>query len=210
MTPQATGAVITVMAATALMPNAMHASAVGSFMPNVAANSAQSNLVAMNDTYAPTPADFPERREGGGDQTPPRTVAIAAPASVALWHLVVAQLDTTQHGWSTGELATLLGIESRTVTYWCRKLFPNDNGERHVYWLDFDQAVDVIRRVCKEGRKVPDRNELYGQLIIRGVITLGFPADSPAMHLAEMHLAEKLSQRLQQRAKEAATHSAAA
>lgn len=124
-----------------------------------------------------------ERRQ---EQEQPRRVALKAPARVKLWHLLVAQLDWKQHGFTTAEVGSLLGIEADSVRKWCQQLYPRQQeNQRGVYWLEFLQVVKLMRVVCECGRKLPDRDELYCHLLRDNYITLNFPADCEAVIIAE-------------------------
>lgn len=121
-----------------------------------------------------------------------------AAAHIRLWMLIVAQLDADQPGYTTKELAGLLGIKPHSMAVWCRLLFPRGDDEgRCVHWLNFEEMLLLVRRVCVEGRQLPDQDALHARLLRDGTITPRFPADNPAVQHAEVLLARQRARLLQ-------------
>ena len=110
----------------------------------------------------------------------------------ALWLLLVAQLDLTHFEYSTSEIAALFGYRTHAITPYCRRMFPREAGEpRMVHRLDFQQAVLLIRKICREGKRLPNATMLYHRLQREGAISANFPTDHPSCRAAEKFLAER-------------------
>lgn len=102
--------------------------------------------------------------------------------------LIIASLDQTQLGSSTEEISRVLGLTKRSVQGWIAKEFPRRGAPREVHYLDFRQALHLVRKVCKEGRKLPDVHELYWQMRDEGCITECFPDDCISVRIANEFL----------------------
>jgi hypothetical protein len=116
---------------------------------------------------------------------------VPCPAGIPLYQLLIAQLDITQHEFRSQEIAFLLNISKDQVSWWVRKLFPRQPGDRRqVHRLDFPTVVTLIRCVCRDGRNL-DRDLIYTDLLKCGIINEHFPIGNPAVDLAENILAEQ-------------------
>jgi hypothetical protein len=92
------------------------------------------------------------------------------PEFIPLHHLLIAQLDLVQGWFLTRELAPLLGISAAQVVKRYRDRVPCEkSAPRRVHRLDFRQAVLLIRAICADGRRLPDRDRLYSRLVENGI-----------------------------------------
>jgi hypothetical protein len=136
------------------------------------------------------------RAESFPPPPPPRAGAAFSiddePRKIELWQLMVAQLDVSHFEYSVAEIAGLFGKCAHAITPYCRALFPRESGARRaVHRLDFEQAVLLIRKVCRDGKRLPDVRSLYQRLRAEGIITRNFPADHPSCRAAEIFLARR-------------------
>lgn len=105
------------------------------------------------------------------------------PSGVELWMLILTQFDPTHRQFSTQQIARVLGINSDTVSFHCRKLWPREDGDpREVRSIGFADLVWLVRHFCREGRKLPDARALYSKLRANKRIGEQFPRDCPAVH----------------------------
>lgn len=106
----------------------------------------------------------------------PRREALTLPP---LWQLLVVQLNPDQFDYTPADVAELVGTEDQSVRRHCRNLWPNRQGR--FFRLEFDEVVQLICRVCRDGQRLPDRQHLYQELLQQHIITPNFPQDSPAV-----------------------------
>jgi hypothetical protein len=107
------------------------------------------------------------------------------PSSIPLHLLLIAHLDIVQEWYLTRDLGVLLGISTSAIARHIRRRYPSEKGEtRRVHRLDFREAVLLIRAVCREGRRLPDRDLLYSRLVQSGFTDAHLHC-APAVRLAE-------------------------
>jgi hypothetical protein len=118
-----------------------------------------------------------------GSQSDPRIRLRQAAALVPLWLLIVAQLPPHEFEYSTNAISPLLGITHDALRVHCRDLWPDwDEGR---WRIDFNEAAVLIYHVSSRGRKLPDKEKLYFDLLDRGIIQSDFPINCPVMQRAE-------------------------
>lgn len=91
--------------------------------------------------------------------------------------LIVAMLDPMQFEYSVAEIAPLLNLSAKALHPHCRDLWPHR--EERYYRFDFCEAAILIYRVSRDGRKLPDRNDLHRQLLDDKTISESFPDCCP-------------------------------
>jgi hypothetical protein len=91
------------------------------------------------------------------------------PDDISLQTLIISQLDLSQD-YSTAEIGALVSLSAEMIAAYIRRRYPSAKGERRrQHRLDFRQTVLLIRAICRHGRRLPDRDGLYSQLLQRGI-----------------------------------------
>lgn len=105
----------------------------------------------------------------------------ALPMTPSLWMLIVAQLNPRQIEFKVSDLAHHFNIKEHSLRDYCRALWPDYNGHYH---LDFAQAVVLIYRVCRDGKRLPAATSLFNRLLDEGRVSKHFPHDFPLIEKA--------------------------
>lgn len=107
--------------------------------------------------HDPVPSPAPASLPDSGSSTSATEVELS---ERPLWQLVVAALpprDVETEWFSLHEIAPLLNLTPHALTHHCRDLWPTHEG----HWrLSYSQAVNLIRRVCYAGRKLPSKAQV--------------------------------------------------